>query len=196
MQDGGNNLQHSLILKDIATIFKGRAVPSKAEGDRIAVINIVDVQNGIIDYDQLKSYDEKESLVLKYYLKSGDLLISSKGTQLKLAIFEEQNKPVVASSNFTIIRPSSKVRGYYLKLFFETETGRKLLMETDRGKSVMNLSTSDIAGISIPMIPLVKQDYAISRYLRGQADYQRKLDRANQEWQYIEDEVKRTLFPK
>lgn len=190
-----NKSGHQSLLKDIASIFKGRAVSSKAEGERIAIINIVDIKDGLVEYTNLKTYDEDERLVSKYYLQAGDVLISSKGTQLKLAVFDEQSRPVVASSNFTIIRPSAKVRGHYLKLFFETEAGQELLKATDRGESVMNLSTKEIGEIPVPMLPIVKQDYAIGRYLRGQADFQRKFERANQEWQYIQEEVKRTLFP-
>lgn len=188
-------LTQTVALNEIASVFKGRAVSSKAEGERIAIINILDIKDGFINYSQLKTYDEDERLVAKYYLQTGDVLVTSKGTQLKIAVFEEQDQPIVACSNFTVIRPSSKVRGYYLKLFFETDLGQERLKETDRGKSVMNLSTQDIKDMRIPVLPLVKQDYAISRYLRGQADYQRKMERANQEWQYIQEEVKRTLFP-
>lgn len=188
-------MMQTFTLNEIASVFKGRAVSAKAEGDRIGIVNILDVKDGFINYSQLKTYDEDDRLVAKYYLQTGDVLITSKGTQLKIAVFEEQDRPVVASSNFTVIRPSSKVRGYYLKLFLETDIGQERLKETDRGRSVMNLSTQDIKQMLIPMLPLVKQDYAISRYLRGKADYQRKMERANQEWQHIQEEVKRTLFP-
>lgn len=189
------SMAHSAALSDIASVFKGRAVPAKAQGSRIGIVNILDIKDGLINYSQLKTYDEDERLVSKYYLQSGDLLVTSKGTQMKIAVFEEQEIPVVACSNFTVIRPSSKVRGHYLKLFFETEKGHNRLKETDRGKAVMNLSTEAIKAIAIPMLPLVKQDYAISRYLRGRADYQRKTERANQEWRSIQEDVKRTLFP-
>ncbi|MFU2164099.1 restriction endonuclease subunit S [Streptococcus pluranimalium] len=181
-------------LKEMSTIFKGRAIPSQVQGDSIGIINIININKGIIDYERLKTYDDKDRIVAKYYLKEGDVLIASKGTQLKIAVFEEQDRPVVASSNFTIVRPSSKVMGHYIKLFLETQQGQDLLKATDRGKAVMNLSTREIGHIPIPHLPLVKQEYAIGRYLRGQADYQRKMERAHSEWQRIQDEVKRSLF--
>ncbi|MDY5974680.1 restriction endonuclease subunit S [Streptococcus pluranimalium] len=181
-------------LKELTTIFKGRAVSSKAEGDRIAVINIVDIKSGEIDYSNLKTYDEDDRSVSRYLLEKGDLLIASKGTQIKVAVFDADMGPVVASSNITIVRPKEKVRGYYLKFFFESDVGYHYLEATNHGKAVINLSTKEIKEIPIPIIPLVKQDYAIGRYLKGLLDYKRKTMRAHQEWQHIQDDVRRSLF--
>ena len=52
----------------------------------------------------------------------------------------------------------------------------------------------DLLDIKIPEIPIVKQDYQIAAYLRGRADYHRKMVRAEQEWENIQQNVTEALF--
>ena len=40
----------------------------------------------------------------------------------------------------------------------------------------------------------MKQDYQIAAYLRGRADYHRKMIRAEQEWENIQHNVTEALF--
>ncbi|AEF25256.1 Type I restriction-modification system specificity subunit [Streptococcus parauberis KCTC 11537] len=75
----------------------------------------------------------------------------------------------------------------------DSPIGQALLDEADHGKDVINLSTKDLLDISIPVIPLVKQDYLINNYLRGLNDYHRKLNRAQQEWQHLQNEIEKAL---
>ena len=75
------------------------------------------------------------------------MLIASKGTVHKVAVFEDQGKrEVVASSNITVLRPKEKLRGFYIKFFLETDIGRAYLDYADKGKAVLNLSTADLLG--------------------------------------------------
>ena len=171
-------------LGDVVDQFKGKAVPAKAEPGEFAVINLSDMTSNGIAYDNLR-----------FLLEDGDVLIASKGTVQKVAVFEDQGKrEVVASSNITVLRPKEKLRGFYIKFFLETEIGRAYLDYADKGKAVLNLSTADLLDIKIPEIPIVKQDYQIAAYLRGRADYHRKMVRAEQEWENIQQNVTEALF--
>ncbi|MGT2906264.1 restriction endonuclease subunit S [Streptococcus dentiloxodontae] len=170
--------------------FKGKAISGKAEPGDFAVINLSDMTELGIAYNQLKTFQGERRKLLKFILEDGDVLIASKGTVQKVAVFEAQEgREVVASSNITILRPKEKLRGYYIKFFLETEIGKAYLDYADKGKAVLNLSTKDLLDIQVPVIPLVKQDYQIAAYLRGRADYQRKLIRAEQEWKNIQETV-------
>lgn len=182
-------------LGDVVDQFKGKAVPAKAEPGEFAVINLSDMLPDGIAYDQLKTFDEERRKLLRFLLEDGDVLIASKGTVQKVAVFEDQGQQeVVASSNITVLRPKDKLRGYYIKFFLETDIGRAYLDYADKGKAVLNLSTADLLDIKVPEIPLVKQDYQIAAYLRGRADYQRKMIRAEQEWVNIRHNVAEALF--
>ena len=55
-----------------------------------------------IDYVHLKKIDCDEKSVSRYLLQEGDVLIASKGTVKKIAVFAEQDEPVIASANITV----------------------------------------------------------------------------------------------
>ena len=182
-------------LGDVVDQFKGKAVPAKAEPGEFAVINLSDMTPNGIAYDDLKTFSEERRKLLRFLLEDGDVLIASKGTVHKVAVFEDQGKrEVVASSNITVLRPKEKLRGFYIKFFLETDIGRAYLDYADKGKAVLNLSTADLLDIKIPEIPIVKQDYQIAAYLRGRADFHRKMVRAKQEWENIQHNVTEALF--
>ena len=115
-------------LGDVVDQFKGKAVPAKAEPGEFAVINLSDMTPNGIAYDDLKTFSEERRKLLRFLLEDGDVLIASKGTVQKVAVFEDQgNREVVASSNITVLRPKEKLRGFYIKFFLETEIGRAYL---------------------------------------------------------------------
>ncbi|WP_019793044.1 restriction endonuclease subunit S, partial [Streptococcus sobrinus] len=147
-----------------------------------------------IDYDHLKTFDDEQDKLQKYLLETGDVLVASKGTVKKVAVFEGQDFPIVASSNITVLRPIEELNGFYLKLFLESDLGQALIDTADKGKAVLNISTAQLLEIPVPQIPLVKQNYLVQYAYKGQADYERKLARAQQEWEHIKQEVAKNLF--
>lgn len=183
-----------LPLGQVARAFKGKAVSGKAVPGRISYINLSDMTEFGIDYDHLKTFDDEQDKLQKYLLETGDVLVASKGTVKKVAVFEGQDFPIVASSNITVLRPIEELNGFYLKLFLESDLGQALIDTADKGKAVLNISTAQLLEIPVPQIPLVKQNYLVQYAYKGQADYERKLARAQQEWEHIKQEVAKNLF--
>lgn len=188
-----NPEKKTYLLSELVDCFKGKAVPSKAEAGDIRIINLSDMSPLGIDYHNLRTFQDEQRSLLKYLLQEADVLIASKGTVKKVAIFEEQDYPVVASANITILRPTQHIRGYYLKLFFDSEEGQQALENANKGKAVMNISTKELLNIAIPSIPLFRQDYLIQRYKQGLNDYKRKIARAEQEWERIQNDIRQQL---
>ncbi|HFH7795933.1 TPA: restriction endonuclease subunit S [Streptococcus agalactiae] len=141
-----NPEKKTYLLSELVDCFKGKAVPSKAEAGDIRIINLSDMSPLGIDYHNLRTFQDEQRSLLKYLLQEGDVLIASKGTVKKVAIFEEQDYPVVASANITILS-----------------------------------------------IPLFRQDYLIQRYKQGLNDYKRKIARAEQEWERIQNDIRQQL---
>ena len=181
-------------LKEITEHFKGKAVSKLGDNGNISVINLSDINVTGIDYTQLRKIDCDQKSISHYLLEEGDVLIASKGTVKKIAVFTEQSKPVIASSNITVLRPTGDISGGYIKLFLASDLGQALLDETDTGKNVMNLNTQKIISIEIPKIPSVRQAYLVQGYEQGLQNYKRKITRAKQEWQRICREVEKNLF--
>lgn len=181
-------------LKEITEHFKGKAVSKLGDSGNISVINLSDMDDTGIDYAHLKKIDCDEKSVSRYLLEDGDVLIASKGTVKKVAVFHDQDRAIIASANITVLRPTADISGTYIKLFLESELGQELLETTNTGKNVMNLNTKKIVSIQIPKLQPVKQAFLIQRYEQGLKDYKRKITRANQEWQHIRDDVEKNLF--
>lgn len=181
-------------LKEVTEHFKGKAVSKLSSEGNISVVNLSDMLEIGINYDGLKKIEADEDSVQRYLLQEGDVLIASKGTVKKTAIFHEQDYPVIASANITVLRPIADIAGGYIKLFLDSKLGQELLEETNTGKNVMNLNTQKIVSIEIPKLPALKQAYLLQRYEQGLRDYKRKMTRAQQEWQHIRDEVEKNLF--
>lgn len=188
-----NNIA-KISLKEVTEHFKGKAVSKLSSEGNISVVNLSDMLEIGINYDGLKKIEADEDSVQRYLLQEGDVLIASKGTVQKTAIFHEQDYPVIASANITVLRPIADIAGGYIKLFLDSKLGQELLEETNTGKNVMNLNTQKIVSIEIPKLPVLKQAYLLQRYEQGLRDYKRKMTRAQQEWQHIRDEVEKNLF--
>ena len=108
------NTDKLIRLGDVVDQFKGKAVPAKAEPGEFAVINLSDMTPSGISYKDLKTFSEERRKLLRFLLEDGDVLIASKGTVQKVAVFEDQGKrEVVASSNITVLRPKEKLRGLH-----------------------------------------------------------------------------------
>ena len=171
-------------LSDVTEHFKGKAVSKLGDTGNVSVVNLSDMtETGI----------EQES-VSRYLLEDGDVLIASKGTVKKVAVFHDQDRVIIACANITVLRPIADISGTYIKLFLESELGQELLETTNTGKNVMNLNTKKIVSIQIPKLQPLKQAFLIQRYEQGVKDYKRKMLRAQQEWQHIRDDVAKNLF--
>lgn len=181
-------------LEQLAEVFKGKAISPKDTPGDVAVINLRDIGPLGIEGRDLQSISGDRRLLQRYLLEDGDVLVASKGTVHKTAVFEEQDFPCVASANIIVVRPGKELSGYYLKFFLESPLGLALLDQASSSQSLLNISSKALRQIQIPSIPMVKQGYLAQRYLQGREDYKRKLSRANQEWQRIQEEIRKQLY--
>lgn len=57
--------------------------------------------------------------VASYILEDKDILISSRGTIIKVAMYEEQKEKYIPSVNFSVIRiHDDRIRSEYVAIFF------------------------------------------------------------------------------
>ena len=113
-------------LIEISDVFRGKAITEKVNDGNVSVINISNISDTGIDYENLDTINEEERKISRYLLEDGDVLIATKGFTVKVAVFEKQEKMCIASSNLCVIRPNERIiNGTYLKLFLESETGMK-----------------------------------------------------------------------
>lgn len=173
-------------LGTVASIFRGKAVNRKDLNGSIGVVNISNIGEYEIDYSTLDHFEEENRKVANYILQTGDLLIPARGTAIRIAIFEEQSYPCIASSNVIVIRATDEnLSTTYLKLFFDSPLGRKMLVTRQQGTAVMNISYKELNNIEIPLPSIEEQRSIAEEYTRELKVYKKAIQEAENRWNSI-----------
>ncbi|MEA4836493.1 MAG: restriction endonuclease subunit S [Anaeromusa sp.] len=189
-----SNLQ-KVKLKDIAEVFRGKSILKKDTSlGNISVLNISNIDNGEIDYRDMDTIHEEERKVKRYELITGDVVLSCRGTAIKSAVFKTQDKIVIASANLIVIRPKEKIKGEFIKIFFESPVGLAIIKSFQRGTTIMNINYSDIMEMEIPLLPIGKQQDMIDQYNEELIIYKEAIKKAEARWSNIKDKIYNELL--
>ena len=173
-------------LGTVASIFRGKAVSHKDPTGNIGEYEI--------DYSSLDHLEEEERKVTNYLLKDGDLLIPARGTAIRVAIFKEQTYPCIASSNVIVIRAiDESLSTTYLKLFFDSPLGRKMLITRQQGTAVMNISYKELNNIEIPLPSVEEQKQIADTYTREFEVYKKAIQEAESRWSSVLAELQERI---
>lgn len=156
---------------------------------KISVLNISNIEDGEISYKDMDTIKEEVRKIKRYELYSGDVVLSCRGTAIKSAVFEAQDKTVIASANLIVIRPKEKVKGEYIKIFLGSPVGLAIIKSFQRGTTIMNINHADIMEMEIPLLPLSKQQEIIDRYDEELKVYKETIRRAEGRWSDIKDSI-------
>lgn len=181
-------------LKDVAEIFRGKSILKKDAmiGD-IAVLNISNIEEGEINYNDLETIREDERKIKRYELLQDDVVLSCRGTAIKSAVFDQQEQIVIASSNIIVIRPGKEILGDYVKIFFDTPVGIMMIKSFQRGSTVMNINHTDIMEMEIPILPMDKQKEMVNSYKREIEIYKKAVLEATQKLEQTKNEIYKVL---
>ena len=155
-----NSLTNSIPLKEIAQVDSGVQI-SKRDLEVLSMqpthyyLNIKDIGEGKINYDESSKLTYKKVDWLgKYDLEPGDIVITSKGWTVKVAIVEEL-KPAFISGNLTRIRiDPEKYNAYVLYEFLQSEIGMKMLEGLQTGTTIKLLNNAQLERLEIPMFDI------------------------------------------
>lgn len=181
-------------IKDVAKVFRGKAITSRSENGNIAVINISNIYDLGIDYDELETISDDLDKVDRYLLQDGDVLVTSRGTTVKIGVFKSFGKPCIASSNINVIRPTKAILGTYLKLFLDSDVGQKMLKSLQRGATIVNINYQDIETIEVPVPLMIEQQEIVSKYEEGLSIYKKTIEAADYGWKSLLADLKSKLY--
>ena len=167
---------------------------TKAQTGNIGVINISNITDTGIDYSGLDYVSDEERKVARYVLKDGDVLVTARGTTIKIAVFDEQTTVCIPSANINVIRPKEVLNGTYLKLFLETAVGTKLLKSMQRGTGVVNINFKDMGEIEVPILPLDAQEAIVQEYNSGLRLYKETIAAAEEGWRGVQATIQSKLY--
>lgn len=130
------------------------------------ILNLSDINNGVIN-EELTMFEADPKSVEKYILQDGDIIMSAKSSKIKTAVASiKDNERVVASGNLLILRPDkSRINPYYLKLFFDSDKGNKILSSIQTGAVILSINVSQLKKIKISLLSLDEQNKLANKYL-------------------------------
>jgi len=147
---------------------------------------------GELVYLQSKHFDEfgqlhsvlhpdllAEGISEKHLLKDGDVLFAAKGTKNFAAVFENHNKPAVASTSFFVIRLTDrKLLPHYLAWFLNNDATQSLLKGQATGTSIPSISKQVLADLEIPVPALEIQEAIIqlSKLLSKEKELKQRIE--------------------
>lgn len=173
-------------LGEIAEVFRGKNVSRKTENGSVGVVNISNIKDYEIDYDNLEYIEEPERKLVSYILKEGDVLVTARGTATRVAVFHKQLFPCIASSNINVIRPRNDLLdSTYLKVFLDSPLGLRLLQSAQQGAAILNLSYKDMQNLEIPLPEISKQRKIAEEYKKELEIYITTIREADERWQNV-----------
>lgn len=182
-------------LKDVAEVFRGKSILKKDTSlGNIYILNISNIEDGEITYGDMDTINEDERKIKRYELYCGDVVLSCRGTAIKSAVFDAQDRMIIASANLIVIRPKEKVKGEYIKIFFESPIGMSIIKSFQRGTTIMNINHADIMEMEIPLLPLNKQQEMISKYKEELAAYKKTVSEAESRWNRVKTNIYNDLI--
>ena len=161
-------------LSQIAHIFRGiQSSRQSVQGSHtFKIVNIADIQDGEIVMDTLSSVSlEDPKYAQRSELQPGDVLISCRGTVLKIAVVPQNKERMVMSQNLIGVRLHEGYDPYFLKSYLETPLGVHFLQRNQRGTTMTVLLPRDIEDIPIPDISINQQRQLLQRITHARQEF-------------------------
>lgn len=126
-----------------------------------------------IDFDEVLYIKREihESVLQSSKLKKGDLLMAIVGATIGQVAVYEDNREANTNQALAVIRLSAKANPEYIKSFFLSNVGQKVLTQAKRPVARANINLDEIGDLMIPVPPLEKQAEIVAHIqgIRAQA---------------------------
>lgn len=150
-------------LKHISTIHTGLFAKTISEGEIVYLLSKHFDENRVLK-QFLQPGLKADYLTEKHLLRHGDVLFAAKGTNNFAALYENKNKPAVASTSFFVIRLQEefqkKILPGFLVWFINHPVSQKFLKGNAIGTSMVSISKAVLGELEIS-IPSLRTQKAI-----------------------------------
>lgn len=155
-------------LKELTSrVFSGAPLYSVAklsEGEKdTPLLNIKDIIDGGVATQNLSCVSLDNFRNAEHYLvQPGDVLITCRGTQLKVAVVPHTLKNALITANLIAIRLNDQILPGFLAAYLRTNLGQKKLLSNAASASAqIVLNVTDIAKTNVPVPPLALQEQIV-----------------------------------
>jgi len=183
--DVNTNVQYQP-LRDISNkIFSGAPIygfgnVSKDMGG-IPVINIKNIIESQIDIASL-SFLNPENIrdFERFEVRPDDVVITCRGTQLKVALVPRELKRAIITANLIAIRLNERLSPVFLAAYLKTKEGQRALLANAKSSTMqLVLNVSDIERVEIPLLPLNLQEKIVNLINSSETQYRLSIESAN-----------------
>lgn len=190
-------LEAGIALDEIAVISRGIQISKEEEcslkqNGVYHFLNIKNIENGRIRYD-----DESEKIIgkrdvweEKYQIREDDIVITTKGTVIKMALVPPNPPPAFISGNLTIIRVNQKkYHPYVLYEFLQSELGRKNLERIQTGTTIKLINSSSLEQLKVPSYDIRTVLETGERLKKNEMYYQAEMRRLQVQYEKSKEEL-------
>lgn len=151
---------------------------SLVDGDFAVILPRHILADNSIDFGVVRSIDAP--LRSPFYLESGNLLFSSKGS-FKVSLYEgESNKYIASAAFFVMIVKNPKIIDpTYLKEYLSSDYMRKKYRSMTDGATIPSISIKQFKEIEVYMSPIEEQK-KIAKILASHDDYKKLLEKKSE----------------
>ncbi|WJP97400.1 N-6 DNA methylase [Macrococcus bovicus] len=183
LKNAENHLINPVPLKELTTqLLRGRDINKQtldADKDKDKagyLLNLSDLDDIYIDDIKQPISQELLDANQKVFVKEHDLVITSRGSKIKVAIIDKAtaDKQVIVSSNITIIRPDTgKVDPHYLLAYMNSEIGHNMIERMNTGSVIFTFTNKKLAEYLVPVLSEEEMNLIADEMKIELADYKR-----------------------
>ena len=171
-------------LADIAEFIRPQMLKSVVEGETFSEVVLSNLNEiGQLTGELKKVKVKQNNKASKQTLRKGDILLSSRGTVGRVGLVEKDEKNMLASQIFTVIRikPYASITPEFIYQYLVSELGQWQLNNLVSGSAQPVLSPKDLNALQIPSLPLSEMKKA--EKVRTQ------VIKKHQQLEHIRDEI-------
>lgn len=179
----------SIEVSEVASVIRGVQIKPKdeeqlKEGATHFLLGVKNINDGEIIYDEAQKIKAKNSHWKdKYEIKEDDIIITTKGSLIKVAIVPPKPEPAYISGNLTIIRIDKEMYPPYLLYeFLLSADGAKILESVQTGSTIKVLNISQLQHMRIPKYRSKEILQYGQKLKENELQYQRSLKALREEY--------------
>ncbi|MCI2255529.1 N-6 DNA methylase [Domibacillus sp. PGB-M46] len=183
----GNDQTPLVEINSLGKIYRGLNITSKTvdevDNGEFKVIKLSDVQDGAILMDELSTIEAKTNFKTSLYqVQEGDVIISSKGSNIKIAVVPEHEGAILLSQNFIGFRSvKNKLYPHFLQAYLESPIGKYQLSHLMIGTAMPVLNPKNFGSLQISLPSLDLQEAVAKRYKLANERYKELVKEAEQQ---------------
>lgn len=165
----------------LESVRYGISKKANDQGKGYPIIRMININKGIIDYNNMKSVELEKSEASKYVLKIGDILINRTNSYElvgKSGLFDRTDHYVFASYLIRLRIDETKAEPAFINWIINSKVGKDYVSRTcRRAIQQANINAEEIKRMPIPLPPLERQKQvtAFLNSLRNKTEDLREL---------------------